>query len=264
MTERLARTFHSLHQRRRTALVSFTMAGDPDLAASERILHALPGSGVDIIELGMPFSDPTADGPVIQAAGVRALASGVHTRDILAMVRRFRAAHPEVPLVLMGYYNPILRYGPEHFAQDAAAAGVDALIVVDLPPEEEEELRAPMRASGLDLVRLIAPTTDDARLETLLASASGFVYTIAVKGITGTHSAEEGELRARIEHIRSKTALPVVAGFGIRTPQQAAALAGVADGVVIGSAIVERIASGGVAEVQEFARALSSALEASG
>lgn len=266
MTSRLTSLFSRLRREDRPALITFTMAGDPNPQVSEAILHSLPGSGVDLVELGMPFSDPTADGPSIQAAGGRALAAGTKTHDVLAMAERFRAAHPDVPLILMGYYNPILHYGPEAFAKDAAAAGVDGLIIVDLPPEEEDEMRIPMEKHGLALVRLIAPTTDDARLERLLATATGFVYTIAVKGITGTASADSGELAARIAHIKSKTALPVVAGFGIRTPEQAAALRDAADGVVVGSALVDIIAArhahGGelAGEISQFVRSLSEAL----
>lgn len=267
MTQRIASLFSRLSQEGRPALISFTMAGDPNLQAAESILQALPMAGVDVVELGMPFSDPTADGPSIQAAGMRALEAGTKTRDVLAMAGRFRMAHPDTPLILMGYYNPILHYGAEEFAKDAASVGVDGLIIVDLPPEEEDEMRLPMEKHGLALVRLIAPTTDDARLDRLLKTATGFVYTIAVKGITGTRSADSGELAARIAHIKSKTSLPIVAGFGIRTPEQAAALKGAADGVVVGSAIVDIIAAKAeagdalVGEVAAFARSLSAALK---
>lgn len=266
MTQRITALFQRLQQEGRPALISFTMAGDPDVAASEAILHALPQAGVDMVELGMPFSDPTADGPSIQLAGMRALAAGTKTRDVLAVAARFRAAHPDVPLILMGYYNPILHYTPEAFARDAASAGVDGLIIVDLPPEEEDEMRIPMEKYGLALVRLIAPTTDDARLGRLLKTASGFVYTIAVKGITGTQTADSTALNTRLAHIKSQTTLPVVAGFGIRTPEQAAALKGAADGVVVGSAIVDIIGknqlAGGalVGEVSQFVRSLKAAL----
>lgn len=266
MTRRMTRLFQKLRQEGRPALISYTMAGDPDLAASEAVLHALPRAGVELVELGMPFSDPTADGKSIQFAGMRALAAGTKTRDVLAVAARFREAYPEVPMILMGYYNPILHYGPEAFAGDAAMAGVDGLLIVDLPPEEEDEMRVPMDRHGLVLVRLVAPTTDDARLDRLLRTADGFVYAIAVKGITGTHVAENTALQARLTHIRSRTDLPVVAGFGIRTPEQAAALKGVADGVVVGSAIVDIIAdnrhSGGalVGEVSRFVRSLKAAL----
>lgn len=266
MTSRLTSLFSRLRREDRPALITFTMAGDPNVQVSESILHSLPGSGVDLVELGMPFSDPTADGPSIQAAGGRALASGTRTRDVLAMAKRFRTAHADVPLILMGYYNPILHYGPEAFTKDAVAAGVDGLIIVDLPPEEEDEMRIPMECHGLALVRLIAPTTDDARLERLLKTATGFVYTIAVKGITGTASADSTELAARIAHIKGKTTLPVVAGFGIRTPEQAAALRDAADGVVVGSALVDIIAArpaqGGelAGEISRFVRSLSKAL----
>lgn len=266
MTQRIDTLFARLKVEIRPALISFTMAGDPDLATAEAILHALPSAGVDMVELGMPFSDPTADGPSIQAAGMRALEAGTKTRDVLAIADRFRAAHPDVPLILMGYFNPILHYGVEAFAKDAAAAGVDGLIIVDLPPEEEDEMRLPMEQCGLALVRLIAPTTDDARLSRLLRTATGFVYTIAIKGITGTASADENALAERLAHIKKHTSLPVVAGFGIRTPQHVAALKYKADGVVVGSAIVEiigrRASHGGalVAEVSQFVRSLKEAL----
>ncbi len=267
MTIRLSSLFSRLADEGRPALISFTMAGDPDVALSEAILHALPVAGVDIVELGMPFSDPTADGPSIQAAGMRALTASTKTRDVLQIAQRFRQAHPDTPMILMGYYNPILHYGPEDFARDAAAAGVDGLIIVDLPPEEEDEMRTPMEKHGLALVRLIAPTTDDTRLEKLLKTATGFVYTIAIKGITGTASADSTALAERVAHIKRHTALPVVAGFGIRTPEQAAALKSAADGVVVGSAIVDIIAKrtthGGelVGEVSQFVRALRAALD---
>jgi len=248
-------------------MISFTMAGDPNLETSEAILHSLPAAGVDMVELGMPFSDPTADGPSIQAAGMRALMAGTKTHHILAMAERFRLAHAEVPLILMGYYNPILHYGAEKFAKDAAQAGVDGLIIVDLPPEEEDEMRIPMEKYGLALVRLIAPTTDDTRLARLLKTATGFVYTIAVKGITGTASAHSNELAARVAHIKRLSSLPVVAGFGIRTPQQARDLRASVDGVVVGSAIVEIIGQpsvhggGLIGEVSRFVRSLRSALQ---
>ncbi len=222
---------------------------------------------MDIVELGMPFSDPTADGPSIQAAGLRALHAGTTTRHVVQMAERFRQAFPHTPLILMGYYNPILQYGPEAFVKDAAAAGVDGLILVDLPPEEEDEIRIHMERHGLSLVRLIAPTTDDARLKTLLKTATGFIYTVAVKGITGTRSADSAELSVRVTQIKQRTSLPVVVGFGIRTPEQAAELRNTADGVVVGSAIVDiigrREAHGGalVGEVSQFVRSLRAALE---
>lgn len=266
MTQRISTLFARLKVEIRPALISFTMAGDPDIETSEAILHALPAAGVDMVELGMPFSDPTADGPSIQMAGMRALEAGTKTRDALAMASRFRTAHPDVPLILMGYYNPILHYGAEAFAKDAASAGVDGLIIVDLPPEEEDEMRIPMEQHGLALVRLIAPTTDDARLARLLKTATGFVYTIAIKGITGTASADEHALAARLAHIKQYTSLPVVTGFGIRTPEHVATLKGKTDGVVVGSAIVDiigkRQSQGGalVGEVSQFVRSLKEAL----
>lgn len=255
---RLSTLFSTLKTQNRPALVTFTMAGDPDLARSEALLLSLPGAGADIVELGMPFSDPAADGPSIQAAGVRALKAGTKTKDVLGIAARFRAAHPITPLILMGYYNPILHYGPEAFARDAAAAGADGVIVVDLPPEEEAELATPLAAHRLAFIRLIAPTTGDARLARILRNASGFVYTIGVKGITGTTSAASEDIAARVAHLREFTSLPIVAGFGIRTPEQAAALKASTDGIVIGSAIVERAhnASAALAFMRELAAAI--------
>lgn len=266
MTARLNALFSKLREEKRPALISFTMAGDPDIETAQAILNALPACGVDIVELGMPFSDPTADGPSIQAAGMRALAHGTRVRDVLDSAAHFRQAHPQTPLILMGYYNPILRYGTEAFSQAAAAAGVDGLIIVDLPPEEEDEMRLPMEQAGLCLIRLIAPTTDDQRLERLLRTASGFVYTIAVKGITGTHAADSEALVHRVAHIKSNTSLPVVAGFGIRTAEQAAALKSATDGIVVGSAIVDIIGrqphagDALVEEISPFVRSLRAAI----
>ncbi len=236
---RLTNTFARAKAQKRPALITFTMAGDPDMARSEALLMELPGAGVDIVELGMPFSDPTADGPTIQQAGFRALQSGTTLKAVLALAGRFRARHPHTPLVLMGYYNPVLRYGPEAFARDAAHAGVDGVIIVDLPPEEEEELTGPLNSHRLAFIRLIAPTTGDARLERLLQTASGFVYTIAVKGITGGASADAGELQARVRQIQQLTSLPVVAGFGIKSREDIAALGDAVDGAVVGSALIE-------------------------
>lgn len=205
----------------------------------------------------MPFSDPTADGPSIQQAGFRALKHRVTLKQILSIVSRFRVAHPAVPLILMGYYNPIFIYGEEAFAADAAAAGVDGVIIVDLPPEEESTCKKALAAHGLALVRLISPTTQGERLPNLLKSAEGFIYTIAVKGITGARSATSDELTARIQELRAHTSLPVVAGFGIKTPEQAAALKDAGDGVVIGSALVEHFASGGERAALDFIRSVS-------
>jgi tryptophan synthase alpha chain len=262
MNARITATFAALAQRQHTALIPFIMAGDDSLQRTAQLLEALPHAGADIIELGMPFSDPTADGIAIQAAGIRALQAHTTLKDTLALVAQFRTKNTTTPIILMGYYNPIYVYGGERFAKDAAQAGVDGVIIVDLPPEEEAELKPFLDAQSIDLIRLIAPTTDDTRLTTLLQHASGFVYTIAIKGITGAASADEDTLQARLKHIRSSTTLPVVAGFGIRTAQQAAALKGHAHGVVIGSALVDTIhqhgVEAGVALIQEISQALSS------
>ena len=241
MSERLRATFESLHARGDTALIPFIMAGDPSAEATAAILDALPGAGADIIELGIPFSDPMADGPAIQAAGLRALQAGMNLRGVLSLAQSFRKKHPSVPIILMGYYNPILQMDLELFAENAALSGVDGVIIVDLPPEEQEELHALLHARNICFIRLIAPTTGEERLQHLLEDADGFVYTIAVKGITGAGSSTADALGERIAHIRKHTRLPVVAGFGIKTPGQAAALKGVADGVVIGSALVDAI-----------------------
>ncbi|MFO1241875.1 MAG: tryptophan synthase subunit alpha [Rickettsiales bacterium] len=242
MSQRIAERFAALKAQNKTALIPFIMGGDPTLEASVEILHALPKAGADLIEIGIPFSDPTADGPSIQKAGLRALNAKTTLVKILEMVRGFRIVDAHTPLILMGYYNPVLQYGPERFATDAAKAGVDGIILVDLPPEEEDEITPFLEESGISLVRLIAPTTQGERLKTLLKSASGFVYTIAIKGITGAGSADKQALQTRIKELKSITDLPVVAGFGIRTKTQVDELKGIADGVVVGSALVDAIA----------------------
>ncbi len=241
--ERIARRFAALADEGRSAFIPFVTAGDPDRETSSAILSRLPGLGADLIELGMPFSDPMADGPSIQAAGERALRAGQTMADTLAMASAFRAGDAETPLVLMGYFNPIYRYGAEAFVADARQAGVDGLIVVDLPPEEDEELRTPAEQAGLALIRLAAPTTDDDRLRRILADCDGFVYYVSVTGITGTKSAMTRDVAAGLARIRKATDLPVAVGFGVRTADQAAEIAGFADAVVVGSAIVQRIES---------------------
>jgi len=243
-SDRIADRFAALKAQNRAALIAFVTAGDPDDATARGILSALPRAGADIVELGMPFSDPVADGPAIQLASERALAGGASLRKTLAMVRDFRTEDGETPIVLMGYFNPIYSYGAETFANDAAAAGVDGLIIVDLPPEEEDDLRPFAEAAGIHLVRLVTPTTDEARLAIILQGASGFVYHVAVAGITGAKAAGIGELTAALATVRRHTTLPLAVGFGIRTPEQAAAVARIADAAVVGSAIVERIAGG--------------------
>ena len=241
--DRIARRFAALADEGRSAFVPFVTAGDPDRETSSAILSRLPGLGADLIELGMPFSDPMADGPSIQAAGERALRAGQTMADTLAMAASFREDDAGTPLVLMGYFNPIYRYGAEAFVADARQAGVDGLIVVDLPPEEDEELRTPAEEAGLALIRLAAPTTDDDRLRRILADCDGFVYYVSVTGITGTKSAMTRDVAAGLARIRKATDLPVAVGFGVRTADQAAEIAGFADAVVVGSAIVQRIES---------------------
>lgn len=239
---RIDRRFAFLRRQGRSGLITFVTAGDPDLRTSVDIVRHLAAGGADLIELGMPFSDPMADGPTIQAASQRALRAGQTMRRTLDMVAAFRADDGETPLVLMGYYNPIYRYGAARFMADARAAGADGLIIVDLPPEEAEEITAPAAAAGLDLIFLVAPTTPAARLPLVLRHASGFVYYVSITGITGTASALATDVAARLAEIREQTALPVAVGFGIKGRDQARAIASVADACVVGSAIVETIA----------------------
>ncbi len=240
---RLARRFATLGEEGRAGLVAYVMAGDPDHDTALSVLRALPAAGADVIELGMPFSDPIADGPVIQEAAQRALAAGASMRRTLETVRAFRAGDPDTPVVLMGYYNPIHHMGPAAFARAAAEAGVDGVIVVDLPAEEAAELVEPLSAEGVAFIRLVAPTTADARLPLVLRDAGGFVYYVSVAGITGAQAAAEDAVAAGVARIRKATALPVAVGFGIKTPEQAAAVGRAADAVVVGSALVGVIAS---------------------
>jgi len=241
MTERMDRRFAALRAEGRAALVTFTMAGDPDEATSLAVLEALPKAGADIIELGMPFTDPMADGPAIQAAGLRALHAGQNMKKTLAIVRAFRAGDAQTPIVLMGYYNPIYVYGVDKFLADAKAAGVDGLIVVDLPPEEDEELCLPALKAGLNFIRLATPTTDDKRLPTVLTNTSGFVYYVSVTGITGSAAPDPGRVAGAVARIKRHTKLPVCVGFGVRSAAQARAIAENADGVVVGSALVDAV-----------------------
>jgi len=222
--------------------VTYLTAGDPDPETSALLFSELAMAGADLIEIGMPFSDPMADGPVIQEAGQRALKQGMTLRRILAFVRELRRADDATPIVLMGYYNPIYRYGAEAFAHDAVAAGVDGVIVVDLPPEEDAELTDPARAAGLDFVRLATPTSDDQRLPKIVEHASGFIYYVAIAGITGTRSADSASVAAAVARLRRFTGLPIAVGFGIRTPAQAAEVARAADAAVVGSSLVQRLA----------------------
>ncbi len=244
MSDRIARRFDALAAEGRAGLVTFVTAGDPDLDRSEAILRGLPEAGADLIELGMPFSDPMADGPAIQASSQRALKAGMTLRKTLAMVERFRARDADTPIVLMGYYNPIYSYGNEAFLADAVKAGVDGLILVDLPPEEDEELCHPAIQSGLNWIRLTTPTTDEVRLPTVLANSSGFVYYVSILGITGTKSATGDAVREAVSRLKQHTNLPVAVGFGIKTADQAAEVAQVADAAVVGSAIVSAVADG--------------------
>jgi tryptophan synthase alpha chain len=241
MSTRIDRRFAALKEDGRAALVTFTMAGDPDYETSLAIAKALPKAGADVIELGMPFTDPMADGPAIQAAGLRALKSGQRMTKTLALVRDFRKSDDATPIVLMGYYNPIYIYGVDRFLADAKAAGVDGLIVVDLPPEEDEELCLPTLKAGLNFVRLATPTTDDKRLPAVLNNTSGFVYYVSVTGVTGAAAPDVGKVSAAVARIKRHTKLPVAVGFGVKTAEQARAIASGADGVVVGSALVDAL-----------------------
>ncbi|MGH7788951.1 MAG: tryptophan synthase subunit alpha [Candidatus Binatia bacterium] len=265
---RIASCFKALKRRGEVALVPYLMAGDPDLGTTRALMQAAADAGADLIELGVPFSDPTADGPVIQRAGVRSLQRGTSLRQILEMVAELRAGGFETPIVLFGYYNPIFHYGPTQLVADAARAGVDALLVVDLPPEEADELWRPARAAGLDVIFLLAPTSDAPRVRAVLAKASGFVYFVSMTGITGSKAIESGEVRTLIDGLRAKCRLPIGVGFGITTPAEAEAVAGYADAVVVGSAIVRLIERDGdspdlVTNVASFVRALKDAVRRS-
>lgn len=261
---RIEPRFAALKAEKRAALITFIMAGDPSAAASLAVMKALPGAGADIIELGMPFTDPVADGPTIQLAGQRALEAGQTMAGTLKMVRDFRAGNGETPVVLMGYYNPVLQYGVEKFMSDAAAAGVDGLIIVDLPPEEAGEVAVLAKEAGIDIIRLLTPTTDARRLPAVLEGAGGFLYYVSITGVTGAASADLGKIGPHVAEIRKHTDLPVAIGFGVRTPEDAANMAKIGDAVVVGSAIVQNIfdnrenAPESAASVQ--IKALSSAL----
>jgi tryptophan synthase alpha chain len=238
---RITRRFNLLRAQRRAGLAVFVTAGDPNAEISMEILTRLPGAGADLIELGVPFSDPMADGPAIQISSQRALRAGQTLRRSLEMATAFRKGDAETPIILMGYYNPIYVYGPDKFVEDAATAGVDGLIVVDLPPEEADELRVPAQRAGIDFVFLAAPTTDDVRLPQVLDHAGGFLYYVSIAGVTGTTSAAVATVADAINRIRRSTSLPIAVGFGIKTPAQAAEFAQFADAVVVGSAVIEKI-----------------------
>lgn len=244
----------------RPALVTFIMASDPDLVTSQEMLNGLPEAGADIIELGMPFTDPAADGPTIQAAGLRALEAGGDMKRTLQMVRDFRKGNDSTPIVLMGYFNPLMAYGVEAFCKDAAEAGVDGLIIVDLPPEESDVLQSHAKPAGLDFVRLITPTSTGQRLDMLTSEASGFLYYVSITGVTGAASANLDALKPHIAEIKSKTDLPVAIGFGIKTPEDAAQMGAIGDAVVVGSSIIETLQAQGVSAALEKVRDLRAAL----
>ncbi len=265
---RIRARFAELKAQGRAGFVPFITAGDPDFETSRAILDALPGAGADVIELGMPFSDPMADGPAIQASSLRALKAGATMARTLELVRRFRERDNKTPVVLMGYYNPIHARGAENFVREAAKAGADGFIIVDLPPEEDAVLREPAEAAGLDIIRLVTPTTADARLKTILNGASGYLYYVSIAGVTGTKSFVEADVKNALARIRKASYLPVAVGFGIKTPAQAAEIARIADAAVVGSAIVTIVArdpAGGpaaVAAVTDFCRSLADSIHA--
>ena len=255
---RIDAKFAALQAEGKKAFVAYVMAGDPDYAKSLEIVKGLPGAGVDIIELGLPFTDPMADGPTIQLAGQRALEGGQTLDKTLQMVRDFRAGDTTTPIVMMGYYNPIYSRGVDRFLAQAKEAGIDGLIVVDLPPEEDEELCIPAQKAGLNFIRLATPTTDDKRLPKVLQNTSGFVYYVSITGITGAADAEAADVGPEVARMKAKTDLPIIVGFGIKTPERSKAIAQVADGAVVGSAIVERIARGDSAsDVLAFVKTLA-------
>ncbi|MDE2181785.1 MAG: tryptophan synthase subunit alpha [Alphaproteobacteria bacterium] len=241
---RISSRFAELKSANRAAFVPFITAGDPNSDATLALLERLPAAGADLIELGVPFSDPMADGPVIQASSQRALKSGMTLVKVLDLVRRFRKKDERTPVVLMGYYNPIHKYGTARFAKDAGEAGVDGLITVDLPPEEDEVLRVPAAAHGIDIVRLATPTTDADRLRTVLNGAGGFLYYVSIAGVTGSKTFDGSDVKAALARLKAQSALPCAVGFGIKTSEQAAEIARLADAAVVGSAIVEHIAAG--------------------
>ena len=241
---RVERRFAALKAEGRGGLIVYIACGDPDPETFFEILSGLPGAGVDVIEIGMPFSDPMADGPAIQAASLRALKAGMTLSGTLDMAARFRTQDDETPIILMGYYNPIHSYGPRKFLKDARAAGVDGLIVVDLPPEEDEELCQPALDAGLHWIRLATPTSDDARLPPVLSNTRGFVYYVSNMGITGTRSASGAAVRQAVARLKAHTDLPIAVGFGVKTPEQAAEIAAVADAAVVGSSVIERLKAG--------------------
>ena len=257
--------FASAFGRGRPVIAAFVTGGDPTPGDTAAILDALVEGGADVVELGMPFTDPMADGPAIQLGNLRSLGAGTTTADLFAIAKRFRARHPNVPLVLMGYANPMIRRGAEWFAVECAAAGVDGVICVDLPPEEDDDLGPALRAAGIDLIRLATPTTDAVRLPAVLDGASGFVYYVSVAGITGLQQASSDSIAAAVARLKAATSLPIVVGFGIRTPEQAASISAVADGVAIGTAIVELVGEHGAnaaGPVRDYIASLRRAMDA--
>jgi tryptophan synthase alpha chain len=270
MSHRIAARFAKLRAENRAAFIPFITGGDPNFEVSREILHGLPGAGADLIEVGMPFSDPMAEGKPIQASSLRALTNGQTMKKTFELVSGFRLRDSETPIILMGYANPIFAYGSQRFARDAAQAGADGLIIVDLPPEEDEELRLAAKSHGLAVIRLATPTSDDARLETIVNGADGFVYYVSITGVTGAQSIAAGAATAKVQQIRRHTNLPVAVGFGIKTPADAAAIAKVADASVVGSAVVDSVAEfmngdgslrpGCAAHVLTFVESLSAAV----
>lgn len=255
---RIDDTFARLKAEGKKAFVTYVMAGDPDYDRALEVVRGLPGAGVDIIELGLPFTDPMADGPAIQLAGQRALEAGMTLDKTLQMAREFREQDDTTPIVLMGYYNPIYSRGVDRFLEQAKAAGIDGLIIVDLPPEEDVELCIPAQAAGLNFIRLATPTTDEKRLPKVLQNTSGFVYYVSITGITGAAEAQAAEVAPEVARIKASTDLPIIVGFGVKTPETAQAIASIADGTVVGSAIVDRIARGDSAdEVLGFVKSLA-------
>jgi tryptophan synthase alpha chain len=261
MSSRIEEKFADLSRDGRKGLVTYIMAGDPDMATAARMMDTLPQAGADFIEIGFPFSDPMADGPTIQAAALRSLRHGTKLKQVLHMTKTAREKDATTPYILMGYYNPVYNYGIEKFCKEAIASGIDGVILVDLPPEEEEEFVKIAAGHDLKLIRLIAPTTDDSRLAKLNQNAGGFLYYISVSGITGTKSAELPSLKTRVESLKTQSKLPIAVGFGIKTPKQAAEIAAFSDAVVVGSALVEILAKQTVAKAIEFVKSLREALD---
>ncbi len=259
--DRIGERFAGLKAEGRAGFITFVTAGDPDYETSLAIVKGLPAAGADLIELGMPFTDPMADGPAIQASSLRALKAGGSLKRTLELVSSFRDGDEATPIVLMGYYNPIYIYGVRRFIDDALKAGVDGLIVVDLPPEEDEELCLPALEAGLHFIRLATPTTDEKRLPKVLTNTSGFIYFVSITGITGTKSVDSEAVAVAVSRLRQNTELPIAVGFGIKTPEQAAAIARVADAAVVGSALVNRIAEGAEGSGEAKARLVASVLE---